>query len=87
MKKFFIGVFSVLSLALASCSGSGEHNASEYLPFKSSENGKWGMVSVDGEVLFEEEFTNQPTEVKNGRFLVRNNNGLWEMFKIGRAHV
>lgn len=80
MKKFFIGVFSVLSLALASCSGSGEHNASEYLPFKSSENGKWGMVSVDGEVLFEEEFTNQPTEVKNGRFLVRNNNGLWEMF-------
>ena len=64
------------------------------IPFKSSENGKWGMLRPDGSVLFEEEFKDEPTVAHDGRFYVRNGNGLWEIFtaeespmKVGDEYV
>lgn len=50
------------------------------IPFKSSEKGKWGMLKPDGTILFEEEFKDVPTVAHDGRFLVKNGNGLWEIF-------
>jgi hypothetical protein len=64
------------------------------VPFKSSENGKWGMLRPDGSILFEEEFKDEPTVAHDGRFYVRNGNGLWEIFtaeenpvKVGDEYV
>ena len=66
----------------------------EGVPFKSSENGKWGMLRPDGSILFEEEFKDEPTVAHDGRFYVRNGNGLWEIFtaeenpvKVGDEYV
>lgn len=52
----------------------------EGVPFRSSEKGKWGMLRPDGTILFEEEFKDMPTVAIDGRFMVRNGNGLWEIF-------
>lgn len=64
------------------------------IPFKSTEKGKWGMLKPDGTVLFEEEFKDVPTLAHDGRFMVKNGNGLWEIFtaeekpnKVGDEYV
>lgn len=81
-------------LSLVSCAGFSEVNESVCLPFKSSENGKWGLIGTDGIVLFEEEFKDMPTSAKNGRFMIENGNGLWEIYtaeakpeKIGEEYL
>ena len=64
------------------------------LPFKYSEKGRWGMLRPDGTILFEDEFKDEPTIAHEGRFFVKNGNGLWEIFtaeerpeKIGEEYV
>lgn len=66
----------------------------EGVPFKSTEKGKWGMLKPDGTILFEDEFKDMPTIARCGRFMVRNGNGLWEIFtatpnpeKIGEEYL
>lgn len=92
--------FSFLLMAavaglVASCSKT-ENSTVEYIPFQETDDGQWGMISMDGKVLFKEEFKNKPTVVRDGRFFVRTNSGFWEMYeasekpkKIGAdyAHV
>lgn len=72
-------VASVLSLSSCSLDFS---SGVKYLPFKSSEEGKWGLIDLDGNVLFEEEFKEEPAYVRNGRFFVKNNSGLYNMYNI-----
>lgn len=82
-------------LLLASCSGgSVPEREVEYIPFQESKDGNWGMISPSGEVLFSEEFQNRPTLAINGRFMVKNADGLWEIYttdkkpkKIGGEYV
>jgi len=50
------------------------------LPFQSRNDGKWGMVQSNGKLLFEEEFSEQPTVARNGRFMVKNSNDNWEIY-------
>lgn len=64
------------------------------IPYKSSEKGKWGMLRPDGKILFDEEFKDVPTMARNGRFMVKNGNGLWEIYtatanpeKIGDEYI
>lgn len=89
-------VFAVITaLLLASCSKTNNGRV-EYIPFQETADGQWGMISMDGKVLFTEEFKNKPTVVRDGRFFVRTNEGMWEMYnaaekpqKVGTeyAHV
>ena len=50
------------------------------IPFKSSKNGRWGMLRPDGTILFEEEFKDPPTVARDGRFFIRNRNGICELY-------
>lgn len=66
----------------------------EYIPFQSSEDGRWGLISPEGKVLFADEFTERPTVAVNGRFMVRNTDGLWEIYtteekpvQVGAAYL
>ncbi len=71
----------VAAVVLTSCGKQQDpNNEVEYLPFQESKDGKWGLISNEGEVLFSEEFTNEPTYCVNGRFLVKNSDGLWEIY-------
>ena len=79
--NLFKGIIVILAFAsIVSCSEELEQSETGYLPFKSSQNGKWGMIGTDGTILFEEEFKDEPTSAKNGRFLVKNGNGLREIY-------
>ena len=89
-------VFAVLTaLLFASCSKT-DNGKVEFIPFQETADGQWGMISLDGKVLFSEEFKNKPTVVRDGRFFVQTAEGGWEMFdatekpqKVGAdyAHV
>lgn len=70
----------ILLLPLNSCSGGSGRSKVEYIPFRETQDGQWGMISPDGKVLFREEFNNEPTLAREGRFFVRNDKGLWEMY-------
>lgn len=79
MKKCFLSILSLAAcLLLGSCGNSSK--SVQYLPYQGEKDGKWGMVSTDGEVLFADEFEREPTIVTNDRFLVRDKDNLWEMY-------
>lgn len=96
MKRLLINgiIFIAALLAFVSCSENTAQSEIGFLPFKSSENGKWGMIGTDGTVLFEEEFKDEPTVAMNDRFLVKNGNDQWEIFttdarpeKVGDEYI
>lgn len=79
---------------LTACSGEAAEREVEFLPFQESKGGNWGLIGTDGTVLFSEEFTSEPTPAVNGRFMVQNSNGMWEIYttdkkpqKIGGEYV
>ena len=83
----------LLFVLLTSCNKN-ESRGVEYVPFQETEGGQWSMISPNGEVLFSEEFKNAPTIAKEGRFMVKNESGLWEIFttdtkpqKIGKEYA
>lgn len=79
IKQLFSICFALVALCcLVSCEKS--DSKVEYIPFRSEEDGKWGMISTEGKVLFENEFHNVPTYVTDGRFFVQNQDGFWEMY-------
>ncbi|MCR5152063.1 MAG: WG repeat-containing protein [Prevotella sp.] len=91
MRKTIIAI-SLLAV-FVSCSDKDDMGV-EYVPYQETEGGQWCMISPGGEVLFTEEFKNAPTVVKEGRFMVRNDKGLWEIFtaeakpkKIGNEYA
>lgn len=73
-----VAAFAFITL-LTGCDNSGKNDVTA-IPFKSDEDGKWGMISTKGEVIFENEFRNVPTYVTNGRFFVQNQDGFWELY-------
>ena len=82
-----------MALVLASCSKK-QNSPVEYVPFQETKDGMWGMISMEGEVLFKDEFKNMPTVTRDGRFFVKNKSGNWEMYeatekpkKIGAEYV
>ena len=70
---------AIVVLLLAACSKNLEQEV-QYIPFQESDNSLWGMISPSGEVLFNDEFKEKPTIVRDDRFMVRNADGLWEIY-------
>jgi len=95
-----IGAGSLFGKSLLGCSSATgmphplDNKDIQYLPFQAEEGGGWGLISPDGEVLFADEFKEQPTIATNDRFFVKNSDGLWEMYtatekpqKVGDEYV
>lgn len=78
MKQIKLAYVIWASLIFTACSKTSDECV-EYIPFQESENGLWGMIAPNGEVLFSEEFEGKPTVAHNGRFFIRTN-GIWEMY-------
>lgn len=79
MKQSLFFVLTVICVSFASCSKN-ESKGIEFVPYQETEKGQWCMISPNGEVLFSEEFKNIPTVAQEGRFMVKNDNGLWEIY-------
>lgn len=79
MKKNVFYLISSVIVLCVSCSQKEDRNV-QFFPFQESENSLWGMISPSGEVIFNEEFKEKPTIVRDDRFMVRNADGLWEIY-------
>lgn len=75
MKKvlFFISVV----MLLASC---GRGSKIQYIPFQEDKDGSWGLISTSGDVLFSDEFKEEPTVAMHDRFFAKNKDGKWELY-------
>lgn len=81
MKKLFYFFCLCGVMLLNACSKSSVFSPPiEYLPFQEEKGGYWGMISPDGKVLFSGEFKEEPTVAMNGRFFVKNGDGLWKLY-------
>jgi len=69
----------ILSATISSCGGIKEKGFT-HLPFQKSEGGRWGLIGTDGKVLFNDEFTEKPSNAINGIFVVKNENGLFDYY-------
>ena len=78
-KLFNLALAAIAAMLMLSCSKTENGNV-EYVPFQETDDGQWGMISMDGKVLFKDEFKNEPTVVRDGRFFVRSKEGVWEMY-------
>lgn len=76
--KFALSV--MITMLFFSCSKTENGNV-EYIPFQETDDGQWGMISMEGKVLFKDEFKNKPTIVRDGRFFARTTEGVWEMYE------
>ena len=78
-KSLFLLCSLVIITWLTSCSNA-SNDPITHVPFKEAKDGKWGMIAMDGKVLFKEEFKQEPTVVRDNRFFVKNKSGFWEMY-------
>ena len=78
-KKLLNILFCSFLLLCMSCSKE-KGESVQFIPFQESDNSLWGMISPTGKVLFNEEFKEKPTVVRDNRFMVRNADGLWEIY-------
>lgn len=77
-------LFSCLAgtaLLLTSCGG-GNKIEIEGIPVQLSDKGNWGMITPDGDVIFESEFKEQPTAVVNGMFSVKAGDDNYALYNI-----
>lgn len=81
--KFF-GLSIILFVAhsvLISCSEEGEQI--RYVAAKLVDSEMWSIVDVkNGEIVHEDEFKSQPSVIVNGKFCVKNENGLYDYFLV-----
>lgn len=67
------------AFVVAGFSSCGKSSPFEYIPFH-SEGDDWGMMSVNGDVLFEDKFAGSPTFSYYGIFLVMDELGQWNYY-------
>lgn len=83
-RHIYLLCFFVASIAtLTSCNGTDPEI--EYIPFKSTTDGEWGMVSPTGDVLVSEQFKGMPTMATCGRFFVPNDKGYYELYTTDKT--
>ena len=84
MKARILIVLAAVLGFLPTCSDSSDH----YYAFLSTRNGKWGMISPHGKVLFDNEFKTPPTDADGGVFFVRTGkNDKWQMYDANNGTV
>lgn len=60
-------------------------NEITHFPFKSTEDERWGLIGLDGTVLIENEFQEEPSPVINGMFHVKNENNNYEIYVADKS--
>ena len=74
----------LLSCLFFSCKNNTSLPEVTQVPFKVSDSDKYGMMNVDGSILFEDEFDQLPSIAVNGIFTVKNKQEKLEYFKADK---
>ena len=56
-------------------------------PYQLAENGKWGIIDVEGNLLTDTLFLTQPSPVVGGRFSVSDSTGQLQLYDIAQPNV
>ena len=82
MKKQFYQLFllGAIITATTACKTKSSFPEISHIPFKEVSSDNFGMIGIDGTVLFENEFEYQPSAVVNGIFIAINGDGNKEYF-------
>lgn len=72
---------------LGSCSMFNEEKKNTYsyvqaVSFQYEDDGEYGMMNLNGEVIFEPRFKNDITEASCDRFFAQDDDGLWELYTL-----
>lgn len=76
ISKSILAVASAAMMILSSCSS----EDFDYLPFKSSQNGGWGLINAKGQVIYEGEFKRDITAAHYGAFFGKTDSGNWILY-------
>ena len=77
-------IFIALSIVLAVLSSCGKQTKQiDYLPCVVERGDDWGFVNSKGEVFCEDEFSNRPTEVRDGVFFLKED-GAYAMYQFDK---
>lgn len=76
MRKYFCYA-TVIALCgiVSACNFGSSSDSPEYYPVKLEKGDNWGMMTATGEILFDDEFENEPTVVYEGVFAVQEGEG------------
>ena len=74
MKIVKICYVSLIACLLAGC-GLFDSEKTEFIPVKENKSDKWGFMSLDGEMIIENEFEKSPTFPMEGVFIVEEKEG------------
>lgn len=69
------------ALSLSSCSS--DPGQTRYVAAKLVDSDMWSIVDVKtGEIVHKDEFKSQPSVIVNGKFVVKNESGLYEYYSV-----
>ena len=80
LKTTYLTIIGMLSFLFSACSEKDSFPQLTHIPCKVSDSDLWGMVGVDGKILFENEFEEMPGIAVNGVFSVINSDNQIEYF-------
>ena len=82
--KYFLFIGMIISFFLSACGNTNGNNSSEvtHFAYQEVENGKWGFMSVEGEVVVQPTFQGMPTPVTDDMFFVPRQDGTYELHNI-----
>lgn len=81
--KFFLFIGMIVSFLLTACgSKDTTQNGITHFAYQETENGKWGFISTEGEVIVHPTFPNAPTAVTDEMFFVPRQDGTYELHNI-----
>lgn len=82
--KYFLFIGMIISFFLSACGNTSANNSSEvtHFAYQEAENGKWGIMSVEGEVVIQPTFQGMPTPVTDDMFFVPRQDGTYELHNI-----
>ena len=81
MKKCLIVLLGICSMFTACSIGGGKQTEPTHYPFKESKKDSWGLVDVNGKILVENEFKEEPSPAVDGMFFAKTKNGV-EVYSI-----
>jgi len=83
LQRFAWGFFATILCAISLSSCSSDSSETRYVAAKLVDSDMWSIVDVKtGELVYKDEFKSQPSVIVNGKFVVKNESGLYDYFSV-----
>lgn len=80
--KYLFIIIGMIQFLLSACNNKNNNTGITHFAYQETENGKWGIISVEGEIVVPPTFSNVATAVADGMFYTLEDNGKFELRDI-----